>query len=278
MVTLELFGESVLDVLPAQRRIGPVSLLGTPLTVGRRHQPDLHKVAVKEECLRFVSRDHFRISFDGRSFRLHALTVNPIYRFRESTDPLEVASGEEADLRSGDQIALGTGCDDVFDAVEDAHRRLCWHFTQAATEVLSPVEYIRGTSPRDTEPSSPGGKGPRVSICPWSSQAQDGAGGYPAPPPLDGLRAGRGGNNDDQHWMASMDSTQPKQERASDLWGPDPRHLGGSALAAPDSSNLLPRFGDNSPKLAPVLEDSYPQFGYDHEEYLKSLEITRTDF
>jgi len=288
MVTLEVFGESVLDVLPAQRRIGPISLLGAPLTVGRRHQPDLHKVAVKEECLRFVSREHFRISFDGSSCRLHALTVNPIYRFRESTDPVEVASGEEVELRSGDQIALGTGDDDVFHAVEDAHRRLCWHFMQTATEVLSPVECIGpgAICPYDKEPTSPGGRGPRASMGPWSSRAQEGAGGYPAPPPLDALRSGSGGNSEDQHWTAVgtdvMDSTQPREERASDLWGPVPRNLGGSALGASDSS-MLPRFGDNSPRhrLEPVLEESYPKFGsndYDNAEYLKSLEVTRTDF
>eukprot|EP00419_Tripos_fusus_P036597 CAMPEP_0172785080 /NCGR_PEP_ID=MMETSP1074-20121228/205265_1 /TAXON_ID=2916 /ORGANISM="Ceratium fusus, Strain PA161109" /LENGTH=957 /DNA_ID=CAMNT_0013622085 /DNA_START=66 /DNA_END=2939 /DNA_ORIENTATION=+ len=287
-VTLELFGESVLDVLPAQRRIGPMSLLGTPLTVGRRHQPDLHKAAVREECLRFVSRDHFQISFDGSSFRLRVLTVNPIYRFRESADPLEVANGEEVELMSGDQIALGTGCDDVFDAVDDAHRRLCWHFSHNATEPRSQIECISPgeISPFDNEPSSPGGKGPRVSICPWSSQAQAGSGGYPAPPPLEALRA-VGGGNDDQNWTDAMDSTQPRQERASDLWGPAPRDLGGHAPGAPNSSTALPRFGDNSPRLEPVLEESYPKFGgcndYDspdasREEYFKSLEITRTDF
>ena len=94
---LELSGEGVLDVPPGERRIGPVSVAELPLPlggkvskqisaqglrwlfrelqnfvlriIGRKHQPELHKRAVNPQCLKFMSRDHFSISFEAGQFR-----------------------------------------------------------------------------------------------------------------------------------------------------------------------------------------------------------------
>ena len=84
MVVMELCGEGVLDVPSEQRRVGPVSLEeGSPLVIGRRHQPELHRRTVTKECLQFVSREHFEIALEGGDFRLRALTSNPIWRDTE---------------------------------------------------------------------------------------------------------------------------------------------------------------------------------------------------
>lgn len=125
-VVLVLSGDGVLDVPVADRRIGPVALNIEPIVVGRRHQPDLHRRAVAKDCLQFLSRDHFQISFVGRGYQLRALTSNPIWRARDGQEPVELKAQEDVSLVFGDRIALGTG--DRVTTPTDALRTLCWRF------------------------------------------------------------------------------------------------------------------------------------------------------
>ncbi|CAE8601832.1 unnamed protein product [Polarella glacialis] len=158
MVVLELSGNGVLDVPAQDRRIGPVSLANKPLFVGRKHQPDLHRHAVSQEYLQFVSRDHFRISWESGEFKLLAMTSNPIWRDRDGGPPIELGRGDVVTLLRGDRIALGSGSDSSLP--EDALRSLCWKFSW---------ERIGGQEEVDAQacswgrtPPSPGGRGPRV--------------------------------------------------------------------------------------------------------------------
>lgn len=189
-IVLELCGQGVLDVPLSQRRIGPISLTARSLLVGRKHQPDLHRHAVTTDCLQFLSRDHFRIAFEGGEFRLLALTSNPIWHDRDGVKPVELARGDLVTIAFGDRILLGTGGEASL--AEDARRCLCWHFREAKQsdgipqaagtreqspakrECLSPPSPVRPRLqvPRvggHGTPPSPGGPGPRVSIvAPWA--------------------------------------------------------------------------------------------------------------
>lgn len=130
-IVLELFGEGVHDVPASERRIGPTNISSQPLVVGRRHQLDMLRTVVKMDCLKFVSRDHFRISLENGEYRLTALTANPIWRDRQGTVPRELQQDETATLRLGDTIAVGTGED--ASEPEDKRKRLRWNL-RAATE------------------------------------------------------------------------------------------------------------------------------------------------
>ena len=82
-------GEGTLSVPESERRIGPLCLRDGPLLIGRKYQTDLHKRVVSPDCLQFVSREHFQISFAGGGFRLKALTSNPIWRDVGDGDSVE---------------------------------------------------------------------------------------------------------------------------------------------------------------------------------------------
>ena len=69
--------------------------------VGRKHQPELLKRSVAQDCLPFMSRDHFSICFDHGEFRIRTLTSNPIWRVRSDAEPVELQRGEPVDLQSG---------------------------------------------------------------------------------------------------------------------------------------------------------------------------------
>jgi len=129
-IVLELSGEGVLDVPVSRRTIGPVSLGERPLLVGRRHQPELHQCSVSEECLEFLSRDHFCVAYEGGEFWLLALTSNRIWRDRDGEPPVQLARDDLVTLLPGDRIALGTGRD--VSSAELARRRLCWQFHRVA--------------------------------------------------------------------------------------------------------------------------------------------------
>lgn len=313
MIILELSGEGVLDVPSSQRRIGPVSLADRPLVIGRRHQPDLHRCAVKKDCLQFLSRDHFGISLEGSEFLLHALTPNPIYRFRDGESPAELATGDHTDLLPGDKIALGTGCDDVFASADDARRRLTWHFMWAGEssehEVSTAHPQTRSaknlpTDPWQREPSSPGGLGPRVSTGPWGSPAEQDYAGRSEPTSARCLNIGPAEHQWDIQSLGARDH-QHREERPSELWCPSPRLLGASAgdphmvkvnrveradaFMKVDLPKSLPCFGGNTSLALDnlfehALEDSSPRFGGSgicevrdgsKDEYLRSLEVTR---
>jgi len=158
-IILELCGLGVLDVGVEQRRIGPMSLK-EPLVVGRRHQPDMHRAAVDQEWLAFVSRDHFRVSYENGRYQLCAMTSNPIWRKRGDAQLLELQRGEVATLASGDHIVLGTGS-----SPEDACKRLYWKFNVAGERTplnLGKLGMDAASGGGDTPPT-PGGPGPRIS-------------------------------------------------------------------------------------------------------------------
>lgn len=160
-VHLELSGEGVKEDAPlADRQIGPVSLLQLPdhtLFVGRKHQPELLKRSVAQDCLPFMSRDHFSICFSRGQFQMRTLTSNPIWRFRSCAEPIELQRGDPVDLQTGDRIALGTGNDN---SPESAVQSLCWLFTVEGTELVQANSFGCRTPP------SPGGAGPRISDLP----------------------------------------------------------------------------------------------------------------
>mmetsp|Transcript_8894 Transcript_8894/g.20913 ORF Transcript_8894/g.20913 Transcript_8894/m.20913 type:complete len:1062 (-) Transcript_8894:329-3514(-) len=137
-IMLELSGEGVLDVPVSRRTIGPVSLGERPLLVGRRHQPELHQCSVSEECLEFLSRDHFCVAYEGGEFWLLALTSNRIWRDRDGETPVQLARDDLVTLLPGDRIALGTGSD--ISSAELARRRLCWHFRRVDDGLVSEHE------------------------------------------------------------------------------------------------------------------------------------------
>mmetsp|Transcript_32425 Transcript_32425/g.87925 ORF Transcript_32425/g.87925 Transcript_32425/m.87925 type:complete len:1222 (-) Transcript_32425:273-3938(-) len=145
-VVLELTGEGVLDVPASRRTIGPVSLGEKPLLVGRRHQPELHQCAVSEDCLEYLSRDHFCVAYEGKEFWLLALTANRMWRDRDGEEPVQLARDDLVTLQPGDRILLGTGGD--ASSVEPARRRLCWHFRKADDAPAAGPRAGGGASPR----------------------------------------------------------------------------------------------------------------------------------
>lgn len=128
MAVMELCGEGTLSVPESERRIGPLCLRDGPLFIGRKYQTDLHKRVVSPDCLQFVSREHFQISFAGGGFRLKALTSNPIWRDVGDGDSIEVCQNESVPLNYGDRIILGTGSSMV--SAKTAGRKLYWIFRQ----------------------------------------------------------------------------------------------------------------------------------------------------
>lgn len=70
--------------------------------VGRKHQPELLKRSVAQDCLPFMSRDHFNISFSRGLFHIRTMTSNPIWRFRSGNfPPIELQRGDPVDLQTG---------------------------------------------------------------------------------------------------------------------------------------------------------------------------------
>lgn len=69
--------------------------------VGRKHQPELLKRSVAQDCLPFMSRDHFSICFSRGQFQMRTLTSNPIWRFRSCAEPIELQRGDPVDLQTG---------------------------------------------------------------------------------------------------------------------------------------------------------------------------------
>lgn len=69
--------------------------------VGRKHQPELLKRSVAQDCLPFMSRDHFNISFSRGLFHIRTMTSNPIWRFRSGNEPIELQRGDPVDLQTG---------------------------------------------------------------------------------------------------------------------------------------------------------------------------------
>eukprot|EP00913_Durusdinium_trenchii_P001795 g1662.t1 len=77
-IILEIGGSGAKD-LPAERRLwGPITLGNDPYIIGRRHQKEFLQRTVREECLDFISRDHFGIAYRNKTFILLALSQNRI--------------------------------------------------------------------------------------------------------------------------------------------------------------------------------------------------------
>lgn len=267
-IVLELCGEGVLDVPAEQRRIGPLSVVGRPLLVGRRHQPELHRRAVTKDCLQFLSRDHFQISWESGEFKMLALTSNPIWRDRDGTRAVELARGEVVPVMAGDRILLGTGADA---SVTEARRSLCWHLNFASSEDSAPAgeAYSRqeqsrsnspGRQPRTRRalsgygtPPSPGGVGPRVSVMPWAgnpSRGADSSQDFEALlPPADAYAPSPSRTRDNGYGGGSryLDDPSPQsRDRANDRKGYGARGGGSSALRLPVQLDGLPEDAGNS--------------------------------
>eukprot|EP00930_Biecheleria_cincta_P025888 TRINITY_DN18358_c0_g1_i1.p1 TRINITY_DN18358_c0_g1~~TRINITY_DN18358_c0_g1_i1.p1 ORF type:complete len:1277 (-),score=218.70 TRINITY_DN18358_c0_g1_i1:60-3890(-) len=188
---LELSGEGVLDVPAEDRRIRYELCKASPLVVGRKHQPELHRRAVSSESLQYMSRDHFQIFVDNGEIKLTAMTSNPIWRDRDGNGAVELAKGDTVSLASGDRIALSTGNDNSSPAF--AIRNLCWHFrlegSNSSQNSCTPakVRDSRTGSFGHHTPPSPGGRGPRLSggPPPWATAGSTSA----APVPADGMVA-----------------------------------------------------------------------------------------
>mmetsp|Transcript_26914 Transcript_26914/g.68395 ORF Transcript_26914/g.68395 Transcript_26914/m.68395 type:complete len:815 (+) Transcript_26914:3-2447(+) len=171
-IILELSGDGVLDVPLAERSIGPLPISELPLLVGRKHQPELHRRAVSKDCLQFLSRDHFRISFEGGEFKMLVMTSNPIWRDRNGQCSAELTRGDIISLTYGDRIALGTGGEAA--SPDDAQRSLCWLLRSADKQYGAQGGLARGFSPSRQgaghgTPPSPGGAGPRPRGAPGNT-------------------------------------------------------------------------------------------------------------
>ncbi|CAJ1379783.1 unnamed protein product [Effrenium voratum] len=123
-VLLELSGTGSKQDVPAdQRRLGPFTLGKAPWIMGRRHQREFLQKTVKEECLDFISRDHFAIAHEDNTFVLLALSQNRLWLDRGKVEGARSLTRDEMlPLRPGDRILLGTG--DAADC-----QRLCWRFS-----------------------------------------------------------------------------------------------------------------------------------------------------
>eukprot|EP00931_Biecheleriopsis_adriatica_P030789 TRINITY_DN18106_c0_g2_i1.p1 TRINITY_DN18106_c0_g2~~TRINITY_DN18106_c0_g2_i1.p1 ORF type:complete len:708 (-),score=174.86 TRINITY_DN18106_c0_g2_i1:55-2007(-) len=137
---VELSGSAVRpDVSHAMRKVMASPGLasngkGAGLVVGRAWQHELHKAALAEAALTFVSREHFRVeesessmvsmgqdpfmasafpspAADLRPCCLVALSQNPIWRQR-GNDIVQLGQQESLPLEPGDRILLFTGASD----------------------------------------------------------------------------------------------------------------------------------------------------------------------
>mmetsp|Transcript_58342 Transcript_58342/g.125346 ORF Transcript_58342/g.125346 Transcript_58342/m.125346 type:complete len:838 (+) Transcript_58342:24-2537(+) len=123
-ITLELDGEGVRSgVVPAQRRLGPVSLGASPLRVGWRHQPELLNAALTNECRALVGFDHFCIAHLAGQFWLFVVAAPPLARERDGKGSVHLESEDVVTLLPGDRIVMAAKL-----AEGAASQRLCWHF------------------------------------------------------------------------------------------------------------------------------------------------------
>ncbi|CAK0883516.1 unnamed protein product, partial [Prorocentrum cordatum] len=275
-IVLELAGDGVLDVPLPQRCLGPISVLtGKEFVVGRRHQPELHRVAVAKECLPFLSRDHFSIAQVGGEFRLRSLTDNTMWLVRDGDSPLELRRGSEALVAVGDRIALVTGGDVISSTTAvGACQKLCWHVRLPSVLEGSGGGWrgaARGgrgpdgpTPPRPGAlegfgtPPSPGALLPRLSdLAPWSSELR----GRCTPPraavPKSAPPLGLSGSPPPRGWAF-------REERHSELWSPAPRMLPQTqeATAPPGGAAFSPApRGAAAAPLAQLPEDTTARFG-----------------
>jgi len=202
-IVLELSGDGVLPVPIEQRRIGPVSLL-EPVLVGRRHQPELHRQAILKDCLQFLSRDHFQITYAPRrqGYEIMALTSNPIWLMRRwaGSDPIELRKDENVPMEFGDRVALGTGTSTT--NAEEAINRLCWTF-RCCHEDNANYQEADSSDRREPylEPRSPSGA---HRANPWDNTENQ---WEPMLPPASTVQQRHDNRND----------------RPSEIFGPEPR-------------------------------------------------------
>merc|ERR1711918_14265 len=80
------------------------------ITVGRAHQENIHRCAIPEECLQYISREHFRIGCSNSgTFIFTCLTTNSVLRFREGDVNVQITKGESTDLVHLDEVGILTG-------------------------------------------------------------------------------------------------------------------------------------------------------------------------
>lgn len=209
-----------------------------------------------KECLQFLSRDHFRISFENGEFQLLALTPNPIWIGRDDDNPVELVRGESATINPGDYIALGIGGDTLYATAEDARRRLFWVFRQVDMPSFHDVKDSLCRTP-----PSPGGPWPRDSnVMP----------GIPTGADISSHRQ-RDGNHTLKASSLGGWGTEhpPPAERPSELYSPCPRLLPtkvgplegamvpltmGERDIGVDSSGTLPQFGGGTSRVVHATE------------------------
>jgi len=126
---LELGGAGVLDVPRSQRIIDLVDLQDNAIIVGRKHQLELHRRAMKKECLEFVSREHFRVEIKSGKYFLKVLTSNPLWLARDGQRPSEMNKGEETVLLPNDSIIIDTEDREPYEA-DLSGKLLYWRFKQ----------------------------------------------------------------------------------------------------------------------------------------------------
>lgn len=133
---LEIGGSALREDFPADRRKVPGNLSG--ICVGRSHQGQLHLEALREGVLKFVSRDHFRITRGADCcYRLERLTGNPLWRVRPG-ERLEVKKDQAAlPLAGGDIILLYTGAKDNTPDGPGSKGTLFWNFCDAQESAVT---------------------------------------------------------------------------------------------------------------------------------------------
>ncbi|CAE7042036.1 unnamed protein product [Symbiodinium natans] len=126
-VVLELSGAGTKDLPAEKRRLGPMTLRKGPWIMGRRHQREFLQTVVKEDCIDFVSRDHFAIAFEDGAFFLLALSQNRIWLDAgKDLGTRSLHRDEMLLLKPGGRILLGTS-----EAGTAESLRLCWRFDLA---------------------------------------------------------------------------------------------------------------------------------------------------
>lgn len=122
---LDLNGEVVRDLPRDQLRVVGSS---QGLSVGRVHQPQVHKAALSDDVVQFVSREHFHIQNDSGTFFLVPLSGNPMWRRRHG-ERIEAKKGEPPMLlEDGDEVVLFTGATDRTPDGAGSRGSLQWTF------------------------------------------------------------------------------------------------------------------------------------------------------
>jgi len=152
-IWLELSGSALRDGVRTEDRC--ITDIGSGLTIGRAHQPELHVAAIKDSMLQWVSREHFRVEPADGAYRLTPLSVNPMWLVRGGQVKEVLRERGPVELRPRDALLLFTGAAGEQPAGPGASGTLQWTCRTAAGAVAAfePAVLSEATSPVAASPA-----------------------------------------------------------------------------------------------------------------------------